>query len=398
MLLLHNRIQHSSWGPTDGLVPLVGSEPTGRPEAELWLGTHHSAPSMVVDDAEGRTLAEVIAADPIRWLGPELAATGLTTLPFLLKVLAIGSPLSLQAHPSAEQAEAGFTREGSAGIPVDAPHRIYRDPNPKPEVLVALNETWALCGFREAAEAAERAEALGIGALEPFVDTLASGGPAALSDALAWLLHLTGATRDEVATGLADAVSGVDPCDLADPLAWVRRLTHEHPGDPTAAAPLLMPVLRLAPGEAVHLPAGNLHAYLQGAGIEVMAASDNVLRGGLTPKHVDVNELLRVLPFVQGVQAPKTRRNAAPGVSTFDAGDRAFALAMVDPAERGLEISPAGPSLLLATGGPVEVAGRHGRSTLAGGAGGFVGPGEGPITVSGRGKLWWATTGDALPA
>jgi mannose-6-phosphate isomerase len=156
-------------------------------------------------------------------------------------------------------------------------------------------------------------------------------------------------------------------------------------------------VLRLDPGEAVHLPAGNLHAYLSGAGIEVMAASDNVLRGGLTPKHVDVAELLGVLRFEPGLPAPPVRREVARGVTTFDAGDGAFALATVEPSGQAVAISPAGPSLLLATGGPVEVSGPFGHLGLDGGAGGYVRPDEGPLTVSGRGRLWWATTGDALP-
>ena len=148
MLLLDNTIQNYAWGTRNGMAPLVGTTPSGQPEAELWVGTHPIAPSRVVGDPLGRSLADVIAEDPHRWLGPELADRGHRALPFLLKVLAVGEPLSIQAHPSEAQARRGFAREEEAGIPIDAANRTYRDPNAKPEALVALTDTWALCGFR----------------------------------------------------------------------------------------------------------------------------------------------------------------------------------------------------------------------------------------------------------
>ena len=153
MLLLSTTVKSYAWGRTDGIAALVGSEPTGGPEAELWVGTHPAGPSVVVGDPEGRTLAEVIASDPRRWLGPDLAGAGFTALPFLLKVLAIGQPLSLQAHPSTSQAEAGFDREEANGISLDDPGRTYRDRSAKPEALVSLTDTWAMCGFRPTEEA-----------------------------------------------------------------------------------------------------------------------------------------------------------------------------------------------------------------------------------------------------
>jgi mannose-6-phosphate isomerase len=154
MLLLENPVQRYAWGRHDGMATLVGTPPSGGPEAELWVGAHPAAPSVVVDDPEGRSLAEVIAADPVRWLGTDLVDRGVTSLPFLLKVLAIGEPLSLQAHPSADQARAGFAREEAAGLALDAPERTYKDANAKPESLVAIRPTVALCGFREPTGAA----------------------------------------------------------------------------------------------------------------------------------------------------------------------------------------------------------------------------------------------------
>ncbi|MCU1499593.1 MAG: hypothetical protein JWM47_3546 [Acidimicrobiales bacterium] len=397
MLLLHNPVQRYAWGATDGLAGLVGSDPSGGPEAELWVGTHPAAPSVVAGDPAGRTLAEVIAADPVRWLGPDLAAAGHTALPFLLKVLAIGRPLSLQAHPSPEQARDGFEREEAAGIARDAPERTYKDPNPKPESLVALSESWALCGFRPPSEAAESIAGLDLTELAGLPEILGSGSDAALGDGLAWLLRQPPEAGRAVAAAVAEEVADTDPADRGDPRSWVRTLAAAFPGDPLCVAPLLLHVVRLGPGDAVHLPAGNLHAYLDGAGVELMAASDNVLRGGLTAKHVDVDELLHVLRFEPGVPAAPTRTDLGGGRVTYDSGEEAYALTAVDPSGGPVAIEPGRPSLLLATGGPVDIAGPHGGVAIDHGDAAFVAPGEGPLTVTGHGRLWWATVGDGLP-
>ncbi|WP_426572816.1 mannose-6-phosphate isomerase, class I [Aquihabitans sp. McL0605] len=400
MLLLRNQVQPYAWGAIDGLARIVGSAPTGGPEAELWVGTHPGAPSLVVGDPEARTLAQVIAADPARWLGPELAAEGHTALPFLLKVLAIGRPLSLQAHPSQAQAEAGFEREDAAGLALDAPDRSYRDVWPKPEALVALGTTWALCGFRPPLEAANLLAGLGVEAFDPLVSALATGDEAHLRTVLGWLLRLDGRSRDAIAAAVAASVERLRGDDLADPRVWVRRLVDAFPGDPTAVAPLLLNVVRLDADEAVHLPAGNLHAYLDGAGVEIMAASDNVLRGGLTPKHIDVDELLAVLQFEPGMPPSPVIEDLGGGVTTYDAGEEAFALAALTPGDATLEIAPVAPSLLLATGGSVEIdgPGATGALVVAGGDAVFVPPGSGSYRVAGTGRVWWGTTGDGLPA
>ncbi len=397
MLLLRTTIQPYAWGPVDGLAPLVGSEPTGGHEAELWVGTHPRSPSTVVGgEHDGRTLADVIAEDAARWLGPDLAAAGHTALPFLLKVLAIGQPLSLQAHPSADQARAGFDREEAAGIPVDATERNYRDASPKPEALVALRPTWALCGFRSPIEAANLLAGLGIEPFDPLVEALASGGEDGQRTVLAWLLRLEGSARRSIADAVASSVSRLKGDDLHDPRVWVRRLVRAFPDDPTAVAPLLLNVVRLEPGESVHLPAGNLHAYLEGAGVEIMSASDNVLRGGLTPKHIDVDELLAILDFGGGAPPRPVTTEIGDGITTYDAAEEAFALAVVDPSG-GASIAPTSPSLLLATGGAVAVSGPEGEHVVDHGDALFIAPGSGPLTVSGSGRLWWATTGDGLP-
>ncbi|MCU1452146.1 MAG: Mannose-6-phosphate isomerase [Acidimicrobiales bacterium] len=396
MLLLHDPIQAYAWGAVDGLAPLVGTEPTGGPEAELWVGAHQAAPSVLAEEPT-RTLAAEIAADPTGRLGAEVVAAFGPELPFLLKVLAIGAPLSLQAHPSPEQAERGFAREEAAGIPRDALERTYRDGSAKPELLVALVDTWALCGFRPPAEARRLVEALQVRQLRPLQVALESDGSRATRTAMEWLLGLAEADRSAIAVGVFDAVAtaGVDPHDRSDPRAWVARLAAEHPGDPACVAPLLLNLLHLAPGEAVHLPAGNLHAYLEGAGVELMAASDNVLRGGLTSKHVDVDELLEVLTFEPGLPAPVPPEHPAAGVTTYDAGEAAFRLAAIRPDQAGgtVVLPLAGPALLLSTGGDATVRIGHDELHLGGGRAVFVSAGEGPVEVAGAATVWQATTG-----
>ncbi|MGI8756939.1 MAG: mannose-6-phosphate isomerase, class I, partial [Acidimicrobiales bacterium] len=351
---------------------------------------------------EGRTLGEVIADDRARWLGPDLAERDPSGLPFLLKVLAIGEALSVQAHPSAEQARSGFDAENAAGIAVDAPERTYRDPGAKPEALVALVDTWVLCGFRDPLVAADLVDGLGVAVLDPLVATLRTGGPDALCDALTWLLGLEAEASTEV-VGAAAAASSAAASSTSrsenrhDPRWWVAHLAAGHPDDPACLVPLLLEVLLLHPGQAVHLPAGNLHAYLEGAGVEILASSDNVLRAGLTRKHVDVDSLLAVLRFEPGVPPRPVRTEVGPGITTYDAGEAAFALARVDASAATIEIRPNGPSLLLAVGGTVDVAGIDDGVSIGHGDAAFVAPGEGPLMVTGNGTLWWATTGDALP-
>lgn len=404
MFLLRTPIRRYAWGRIDGMAGLVGAPPSGEHEAELWVGTHPGAPATIENSAE--TLAQRIAADPVGMLGADLAAKGLTALPFLLKVLAIGCPLSLQAHPSTAQAEAGFARENAARIPLDSATRTYRDAGAKPEALVALVDTWALCGFRAPDVAADLVAGLGQAALAPLERLLRQDGPEALHDALSWVLHLEGDARDGVVAAIAAAapadpaaaVDADDPAGAITASAWVARLQAAFPGDPSAIAPLFLDVVHLTPGEAVHLPAGNLHAYLEGAGVEIMAASDNVLRGGLTPKHIDVDELLSILRFEPGVPPAPSRRTPAEGVTVYDAGEQDFALAVIDAsATSPVTFTPTRPSLLLATGGPVVLDAGAGPITVAGAEAVFVAPSEGPITATGPGRLWWATTGDGLP-
>jgi mannose-6-phosphate isomerase len=265
--------QHYDWGSPAAIPGLLGLEPDGRPWAELWFGTHHGGPASILHRDRWTPLAQV-AGD----------------LPYLTKVLAAERPLSLQAHPSAAQAAAGFAREEAQGVSLDDPTRVYCDPSPKPEVLVALSPFDALCGFRPVDETADLLTSAGTTAAA-LGDRLRGEGIASL-----------------VAQALAAAPDGelLGEC-LASPafghLAPVARL---YPDDPALTVALLLHHVVLEPGEAMYLPAGNLHAYLGGLGLEVMGSSDNVVRGGFTRKHVDVTELLRVLD-ASPIESPVVR-------------------------------------------------------------------------------------------
>lgn len=365
-----------AWGRPGAISELLGAPATDAVEAELWLGAHPGSPSRILDPASTAGAADLDAA--VRAV-PALTVDG--RLPFLLKVLAAAAPLSLQAHPSAQEAREGFARENAAGIPLDAPHRNYRDPYPKPELIVAVSPRFeALSGFRTAEaisrDLAELAVAAGRGddalaLLERLRDD------AAVGDAFLWVLEGSPQAR-----AIVEAVSaGLEAKVLDHPqLAWIAGL---HPGDPGIVGALFLNHVVLHRGEALYLPAGNIHAYLDGVGVELMEASDNVLRGGLTVKHVDVAELGRVLcrsatppPILEPVAVPGGRDYAPEGAG--------FALAMFEGDGR---VELAGPAIALCLDGGFELAGAVSRARLTRGRAVFVTPDEGAVSVRGAGLV-----------
>jgi mannose-6-phosphate isomerase len=289
LLLLDNPVQHYAWGSRTAIPGIVGADnPRDEPWAELWIGAHPAAPSTARVRGELRPLPALLDA---RVLGTGVAARGGGELPFLLKLLAAAEPLSIQCHPDRAQAQAGFEREEFAGIPLEAPQRCYRDRNHKPELLVAESPFFALAGFRRPEDIAAHLEALSIDELQPEIAALGASG--ALKPLFAALMNLD---LDRKARVLAQAARGAR-AGASPEARRVAELLARYPGDIGALAPALLNLLELAPGEGLYLPARQLHAYLEGVGVEVMASSDNVLRGGLTSKHVDVYELLSVLDF-----------------------------------------------------------------------------------------------------
>ncbi|GAA4313363.1 mannose-6-phosphate isomerase, class I [Streptomyces venetus] len=377
---LDNTIRPYAWGSTTAIPHLLGTEPTGEPQAEMWMGAHPGAPSRT-----GRgTLVEVIDADPEKELGPATVAKFGPRLPFLLKILAAGGPLSLQVHPDLEQAKEGYADEERRGIPVDAPHRNYKDANHKPELICALTEFDGLCGFRSPLSAAALLDDLGVDSLKPYVDLLhAHPEGAALREVLTAILT---ADPEEMSRTVEEAAAAC--ARLGGSYAPYADIAHHYPGDPGVIAAMLLNHVRLQPGEALYLGAGVPHAYLNGLGVEIMANSDNVLRCGLTPKHVDVPELLRIVrfrPSDPGVLRPE----AAPdGEELYETPIDEFRLSRHVLPEGGTaqDLTRATPQILLCTAGSV----RAGEHDLSPGRSVFVPAGE-KAEVSGTGTLFRAT-------
>jgi mannose-6-phosphate isomerase len=410
-----------AWGSTTAIAELLGTEPSGKPEAELWLGAHAGSPSTILDQGSvggAHDLAEWIVRDPVTALGVNVNAKATADeannarLPFLLKVLAAAGPLSLQAHPSPAQARAGFDRENAEGVPLDSPNRNFKDPLHKPELIYALSPTFeALCGFRAVTESLAVFDALvaagdasdgssdAQAALAGFRDRLASGaGDSAnsadssepvLRDAVAWLLA-GGADVDILVAAVVRAAG-----ELA--LEPVGALAEAYPGDPGVVLSLLLNHVTLRRGEALYLPAGNIHAYLSGLGIELMAASDNVLRGGLTPKHIDVPELLAVLDFSPIAEPRLAAETTALGVEVFRPDVPDFALVHI---ELGADVAEAnvplpGPAIVLCIDGVVEVIGAGADPAVAilrKGESVYVTPDEVSLRFTGTGSVFLATS------
>jgi mannose-6-phosphate isomerase len=372
---------------------LLGTEPDGTPQAELWLGAHHGAPSTAHCDDGARPLPELIAADPYRVLGVSTAERFGARLPYLLKYLAAEAPLSLQVHPDADRARSGYEAEERAGIPVDAPHRNYRDPHHKPELLLALEPFEALCGFRE--PAATVADLIGLdnelaNALRE--DLSAADTHVALRAALTRLLSLPASDRCRMIDEFVQEWSGRGRRGAHAEI--VVDLAARYPGDPGAVASLLLNRVTLWPGQALYLPAGNLHAYLQGTAVEVMASSDNVLRAGLTAKHVDAPELLDVVDF-SVLPIPYAQPGFLDGRREFRPAAPEFALHEIGPGRITAHLPGDGPTVVLALHGTVELVAEVGEGvTLRGGESVFVQADSGPIKVEGHGHVVAATVGD----
>ncbi len=386
-------LRHYDWGDRRAIAELRGVEPSGRPEAELWFGAHPSGPSRLLDACGGRALDAAVEADPAGLLGD--AADRFGGLPFLTKILAAAEPLSIQAHPDEARARAGFAREDDAGIPRDAPHRTYRDPHHKPELIVALTRFEALCGFRPLADSRALLDRLEHPGLDGLRSALARPGDDAdvLRDALAHVLTGPDVGREALVTALTETAAAAG-ADASPEVTLVARLVAHHPGDPGVAVALLLDHLVLDPGCGLFLGAGNLHAYLEGTGVEVMANSDNVVRGGLTSKHVDVDELLAVVDTTPST--PPVQRPAGP-THRYDTPVAEFSLVRHE-IDAAVTVEPAGPETWLVTGGTLTVDRPGDDLALGPGRGAFVPAGAGPTRVSGAGVLWRTTLGTGAGA
>jgi mannose-6-phosphate isomerase len=360
-----------AWGSRSALAELLGRTPSGGPEAEYWLGTHPGSPSLLSDPSA------VAGASRL---------SDLTTLPFLLKVLAASAPLSLQAHPTTAQAEAGFARENAEGIALDAPNRNYKDAMHKPELIYALSaEFVALCGFREVAETRALLQSLGPDVLVGnLLDRLVDDS--SLRSVFEWLI-----SRSPGVDQLIDRVVALARDQPVAEFEMVGELSAAYPGDPGIVIALLLNRVVLHPGQVLYLPAGNIHAYLRGLGIELMAASDNVMRGGLTPKRVDVGELLAVLDFRPTIMPLLEAERPSGETEVFRPDVPDFELAVITPGAGSAHFEPAGEALLLCLDGDCQVVGARADFSLSRGGSAYVTADEAVLTFTGPGRVFVAT-------
>lgn len=404
MYTLTNVLRPYTWGSPTAISTLLGRSPSGGPEAELWLGAHPDSPSLATaPDGSTESLDALIADDPDGMLGVDVRADFGDRLPFLAKILAASQPLSLQVHPTRPQAKAAFAREEAAGVPRTAAERNYKDDNHKPELFLALTNFEALCGFLPATESKAIFEHLSA-LFEPAEGTF----PQLLRDVISDLSAAEESEADEPAairtafhrliTGgneVTDAVSAVVTVLTAGlaaqlPLTAYQRelstavsLNAIYPGDPGVLLSLLLNRVSLKPGEAIYLPPGNIHAYLQGLGVEVMASSDNVLRGGLTAKHVDVPELMKTVEF-RALPVPLiTAGSTELGQEIWQPPFREFQLqrAILEPDGPPIPLAQNGPLLVIAVTGSVILDSPRGDLVLAHGDSAFVPARESPVNA-----------------
>ncbi|MEA5649528.1 MAG: mannose-6-phosphate isomerase, class I [Cutibacterium granulosum] len=333
MHVVTGQVQHYDWGTTAEIPRLLGAESDGRPWAEYWLGAHPKAPSVLADDCDINGADRADGGQPLdRWLAEHPDQLGQASrevfgdrLSFLLKILSAEQPLSIQAHPSRTQAQLGFAQENAAGVPIDDPRRLYRDDWPKPEMIVALTEFHALYGFRDPHESRRMLTVFdAVDGFPGLVAPLDGQGSEGIAAVLTSCLQPDEQNRRVIAGMIAaahDLVQGHDPASMQEDAPQLARtaveLDRAHPGDPSILAALLMNRVHLRPGESLFLGAGTMHAYLHGTGIEIMASSDNVLRGGLTSKHIDVPALLAHADLTATCVQPECPRQLPGGLQHY---------------------------------------------------------------------------------
>ncbi|HUJ77276.1 MAG TPA: mannose-6-phosphate isomerase, class I, partial [bacterium] len=336
-------VQHYAWGGYSFIPSLLGEpNPGSVPCAELWIGAHPLAPSEALLDGTWVRLDRLVQEAPEEILGPGDAGRFAAQLPFLMKVLDARTMLSIQAHPTKEQAAAGFARENQAGVPLEAPGRLYRDDNHKPEAHVVLTEFWMLHGFRPLEEISElwgSAPEL-VPVMPDFPSRLQAAGAdtsarqALLQELYSAVMTMPQARVDRLLAPLLDRLATQERSAALDkdaPDFWALRASREMPlpgghFDRGIFSIYLLNLLHLHPGEGTYQPAGTLHAYLEGTNVELMASSDNVLRGGLTPKSVDTGELLRILSYGDGRPRVLKGREDGGGLRTYETPAEEFVL------------------------------------------------------------------------
>ncbi len=389
---MENIIQNYAWGSVTEMPRLLGlGGGTDKPKAELWMGAHPKAPSQVVCAGIKQSLPELIDTEPEHILGKKVAEK-YGTLPFLFKVLTAAKSLSIQAHPNLEQAGKGYEEENKAGIPIDAPNRNYRDPNHKPELICALTSFLALRGFRPVEEIINNFPSNLFPYLkEPLRRLESDQSSEALSMFFKKIMESPGDVREKLTSAAVKMSRNVD--DVTGRI--IKKIAYDYPGNIGILGPLFLNALELNPGEAMFLDAGELHAYIQGGGIEIMANSDNVLRGGNTAKHIDVPELMNVLTFRTG--KPRILHPVAEPSGCgkfFQTPAPEFRLAFLELTREGCTLRSSSPEILLCTEGEGRAAASDSsKETFKRGESLFIPASEGEYTLNGHGKVFRAAAG-----
>lgn len=407
---MDNPIRDYAWGSSTALARLQGRPASGHPEAELWMGAHPSGPSRLLPpDAHhgvGQALDELVSERPLDVLGGEVFDRFGPRLPFLLKILAISRPLSVQVHPTADRARAAF--EGETDI---AGEHQYVDPYPKPELLYALEPIDALCGFRPATDVRRLFDLIGGERMTTIAEPLQGRGKegdrieAAFKRLVTWPQDDRVALVADVASASRRLLTEAGPqrpgrsisADDRRALTWASRLTTQHDADPLVAAPFILDLVQLQPGETLFVPAGAPHAYLHGLGVEIMGNSDNVLRAGLTPKPIAVEELLHIVHGGSRPQRDIPQAWVSPYEVIWSPGVPEFRLSRIwlhEPTPITAYPRIAGPQIILCTAGTVRIRCNGHEVALTPGRSGFVGATAGPVTLTGPGEVFRAFTGD----
>ncbi len=397
MYRLDNPIRTYAWGSRTAIAELLRRPaPSPEPEAELWLGAHPAGPSQARVGQQWIALDDLLEQEAESLLSPAVARQFDRRLPFLFKILAAAEPLSIQTHPDAATARAGFASEVARSVPAE--QRNYRDDNHKPELLCALTPFAALCGLRDPEDAATLIAALDVPALAPLLAFLAQDRSPddALQSAVRWLL-----TEADPSTLVADTAhaapraAGNAPEKARAAYETVSALAESYPNDPGAVLSLLLHRIDLAPGEAIFLGAGTLHAYLGGVGLELMASSDNVIRAGCTAKHIDTAELMRVACFQPEPPTTVTPSQPSVGETLWSPPVAEFQLARTE-VDGAREIGVHGPEIWLCLSGDIVLhSPSHPELELTQGQSAFIAADAGTLIVTGRGTVYRAGVGAA---
>jgi mannose-6-phosphate isomerase len=324
---MKNLIQDYAWGSINAIPELLGyGNEENHPQAELWMGSHRRGTSQLITSNGDIPLSEFINQNVSAILGEKISAA-YGDLPFLFKVLAAGSPLSIQVHPDKDQAEKGFQKENALSIPLDAYNRNYKDDNHKPEIMCAITDFWAMRGFRTMDSIISNFEEVDLNCFKEEVNTFSRNRTSTgLKVFFSAIMSLEGEKKRIFINELVEHSKALE----GDAYEWVLRLYKTYPEDAAIAGPLYLNLVKLKPGQALYLAAGELHAYLDGLGMELMASSDNVLRGGLTPKFIDREELKSILNFSGADPEILTAHPEGEGLSTYSTPSEEFKLSRID--------------------------------------------------------------------